>query len=63
MNKKQRKLIADSGFDISRFYLTSDGWSYDGFSAWQLELSEEAKRICSDDTRISSLLRSLDDNL
>ena len=62
MTKKQKQIIAKSGYDASDFYQTSEGWSHNGFVAWQLETTTESKRDSeSDDAKIAVVLRALDD--
>jgi hypothetical protein len=61
MTSAQRRVIAAAELDASDFYRTSEGWSHNGFVAWQLELCDESKRTATDDSRIAEVLRRLDD--
>ena len=61
MTSEQAELIESSGLEATDFHLTSEGWSHNGFVAWQLELADESKRVATDDSKIAAILRQLDD--
>lgn len=62
MNAKQRKLIEAAGCDPADVYQTSEGWSHNGYVAWQLETAAESKRDTDgEDARIAAMLRALND--
>lgn len=61
MTREQRTIIEAAGFDATDFYSTSEGWSHNGFVAWQLETCDESKQVVTDDSAIAAVLRRLDE--
>ena len=62
MTTAQRKAIETAGLDVNEFFATPEGWSHNGFVAWQLETCAESKRETdSEDAKVADVLRQLDE--